>query len=240
MYTKEELEQLSIPELMEIASELGVKVSQNDELESVIYAILDKAAENSAAGIPANKRKRTRIAKKDTDKVYTVNGTDGENLDAKPKKKKAEKKPTIDSLFAEQEAAEQAAAAEQKDAEAPAAEEKPADEKPAPKKRGRKSKKELEEMAAAKAAEEQAASANAATDAAADVIPEAAAVESSEPIEESLINQLQEKMAHTAAEVPVAQPIVDNDIWERPAHRRPGCHSVTRHLRPSNGTAACQ
>ena len=214
MYTKEELEQLSIPELMEIASELGVKVSQNDELESVIYAILDKAAENSAAGIPTNKRKRTRIAKKDTDKVYTVNGSDGENLDAKPKKKKAEKKPTIDSLFAEQEAAEQAAAAEQKNAEAPAAEEKPADEKPAPKKRGRKSKKELEEMAAAKAAEEQAASADAATDAAADVIPEAAAVESSEPIEESLINQLQEKMAQTAVEVPAAQPIVDSDIWE--------------------------
>ncbi|MBO7590480.1 MAG: transcription termination factor Rho [Prevotella sp.] len=214
MYTKEELEQLSIPELMEIASELGVKVSQNDELESVIYAILDKAAENTAAGIPTNKRKRTRIAKKDTDKVYTVNGSDGENLDAKPKKKKAEKKPTIDSLFAEQEAAEQAAAAEQKNAEAPAAEEKPADEKPAPKKRGRKSKKELEEMAAAKAAEEQAASADAATDAAADVIPEAAAVESSEPIEESLINQLQEKMAQTAVEVPAAQPIVDSDIWE--------------------------
>ena len=210
MYTKEELEQLSIPELMEIASELGVKVSQNDELESVIYAILDKAAENTAAGIPANKRKRTRIAKKDTDKVYTVNGSDGENLDAKPKKKKAEKKPTIDSLFAEQEAAEQAAAAEQKNAETPAAEEKPADEKPAPKKRGRKSKKELEEMAAAKAAEEQAANA----EAAADVIPEAAAVEPTEPIEESLINQLQEKMAQTAVEVPAAQPIVDSDIWE--------------------------
>ena len=50
MYTKEELEKLPIPELMEIASELGIKVSQNDELESVVYAILDKAAENSAAG----------------------------------------------------------------------------------------------------------------------------------------------------------------------------------------------
>ena len=86
MYTKEELEKLSIPELMEIASEVGVKVSQSDELESVIYAILDKAAENSAAGVSTTKRKRTRIAKKD-DKVYTVNGSDGENLDAKPAKK---------------------------------------------------------------------------------------------------------------------------------------------------------
>ena len=57
MYTKEELEKLPIPELMEIASELGVKVSQSDELETVIYAILDKAAENSAAGVPTPKRK---------------------------------------------------------------------------------------------------------------------------------------------------------------------------------------
>ena len=112
MYTKEELERLSIPELMEIANELDVKVSQDDELESVIYAILDKAAENSAAGIPATKRKRTRIAKKDTSKVYTVNGSDGENLDTKSQKKKSAKKPTLDSLLAEQEAAEQEAAAE--------------------------------------------------------------------------------------------------------------------------------
>jgi transcription termination factor Rho len=215
MYTKEELEQLSIPELMEIASELGVKVSQNDELESVIYAILDKAAENSAAGIATPKRKRTRIAKKDTDKVYTVNGSDGENLDAKPKKKKAEKKPTIDSLFAEQAAAEQAVVAEETtEAEQEKSQEPTANgqepEKPAPKKRGRKSKKELEEIAAAKAAEEQAANA----EATADVIPEAAAVEAAEPIEESLINQLQEKMAQTAVEAPINEPVGPDGIWE--------------------------
>ena len=63
MYTKEELEKLPIPELMEIASEMGIKVSQDDELETVIYSILDKAAEDSAAGVAAPKRKRTRIAK---------------------------------------------------------------------------------------------------------------------------------------------------------------------------------
>ena len=39
MYTKEELEKLPIPELMEIAADLDVKVSQDDELEHVIYAI---------------------------------------------------------------------------------------------------------------------------------------------------------------------------------------------------------
>ncbi len=203
MYTKEELEKLSIPELMEIANELGVKVSQNDELESVIYAILDKAAENSAAG--ATKRKRTRIAKKD-DRVYTVNGAEGENLDAKPaKKKKAEKKPTIDSLFAEQEAAEQAAKAaeEQEQSEEPA-------EKPAPKKRGRKSKKELEAIAAEEAAKaaEQAAEEEVAA------IPEAAAMEPSEPIEENLISQLQEKMAQTNAEAPIQEAAGPDGVWE--------------------------
>ena len=218
MYTKEELERLSIPELMEIASELGVKVSQNDELESVIYAILDKAAENSAAGISTTKRKRTRIAKKDTDKVYTVSGAEGENLDTKPKKKKAEKKPTIDSLFAEQEAAE-AAAAEQK---AETAEAETVEEKPAPKKRGRKSKKELEALAAAAAEQQPAETAEAAEPAApateepAVEIPEAAAEVQGEPIEENLISQLQEKMAQHGQEE-AAQPqnaTPTEGVWE--------------------------
>ena len=212
MYTKEELEKLSIPELMEIASEVGVKVSQSDELESVIYAILDKAAENSAAGVSTTKRKRTRIAKKD-DKVYTVSGSEGENLDAKPaKKKKAEKKPTIDSLFAEQEAAEQAAkaAAEQEQSEETAA------EKPAPKKRGRKSKKELEAIAA-----EQAEAAADAQEAVAEpaeeqipAVPEAEETETSEPIEENLISQLQEKMSQNNAEAPEEEMINPEGVWE--------------------------
>ena len=149
MYTKQELEKLSIPELMVIASELGIKVNQDDELETVIYAILDKAAENSAAGVSTPKRKRTRIAK-DNSKVYTVNGAEAETLDAKATK--AKKKPTLDALFAEQDA-QQAA----KDAAKEAESAEPAEaEKPAPKKRGRKSKKELEEIAAQEAAAKEA------------------------------------------------------------------------------------
>ena len=69
MYTKEELESMDNAQLMGIANSLGVKVSQNDEKESVIYAILDKAAEDSAANnTETPKRKRTRIAKKEKDK----------------------------------------------------------------------------------------------------------------------------------------------------------------------------
>ena len=220
MYTKEELERLSIPELMEIANELGVKVAQNDELETVIYSILDKAAEDSAAGVSTTKRKRTRIAKKDTNKVYTVSGSEGESLDDKSTKKKSKKKPTLDSLFAEQEAAEQeaaeqAAAAQSQDDQQPAeaSVEAPAveAEKPAPKKRGRKSKKELEEAAAAAAAE-------AAKDTKdTDVIPEAEAAgdqQAEEPaVDENLISQLQEKMAqHTPETVWEGDPADGTDF----------------------------
>jgi transcription termination factor Rho len=83
MYTKDELEQMEPAQLLTIANDLGVTVSQDDELDKVIYAILDQAAIDSASGDGQSKRKRTRITKKDTDKVYAVNVTDGENIDAK-------------------------------------------------------------------------------------------------------------------------------------------------------------
>ena len=209
MYTKEELEKLPVSELMEIANELGVKVSQNDELETVVYAILDKAAENSAAGVTTPKRKRTRIAK-DNNKVYTVNGSDGESLDAKSTK--PTKKPSLSKVIAAAAAAdasiaEQAAA----ESEASAESEAPAEAKPAPKKRGRKSKKELEEIAAAeaakKAAEEAAANdadAQQAEEVVDTLIPEAAAnndatTDEGNGISPEDIDKLQEKMAHQAA-----------------------------------------
>ena len=137
MYTKEELESMDITKLVTVASELGIKVSPNDQLENVVYAILDKAAEESAANT-TSKRKRTRIVKKDTDKVYTVKGSDGENFDVNGSNGKI-------------------AAAKAKNSEetvdgtpAPAPEPTP-EPAPAPKKRGRKSKAELAAIAAAEA-----------------------------------------------------------------------------------------
>ena len=98
MYTKEELESMAVPELMGIANELGIKVKQDDSLETVVYAILDKAAENSATGDETPKKKRTRIQKKDTSRVYTVTGQDGENLDSIKKRKPVE----APSLFSDE------------------------------------------------------------------------------------------------------------------------------------------
>ena len=223
MYTKEELEKLPIPELMEIAAELGIKVSQNDELENVIYAILDKAAENSAAGVSAPKRKRTRITK-DNSKVYTVNGTDAENLDTKATQKV--KKPSLDSLFAEQEAAEQEAA-EQAAAESAKAEVKEEVEKPAPKKRGRKSKKELEAIAAEEAAKAAKAQEPQATETAlefkeqeapaeqTDIIPEAAQVADDSQVNEEMLNQLQEKMVmRNQVESEELRDNIGESVWE--------------------------
>jgi transcription termination factor Rho len=150
MYTKEELESMAVPDLMGIANELGIKVKQDDSLESVVYAILDKAAENSAAGGEAPKKKRTRILKKDTSRVYTVTGQDGENLDSSAKKRKPVETP---SLFSDEPAPKTKAKAKVKEEEAPVAEEA-VEEKP--KRRSRKTKAELAaEAEAAEAAQNQ-------------------------------------------------------------------------------------
>ena len=179
MYTKQQLEQMEMPQLMAVASEFGVKVSPNDAPETIIYAILDAAADKVSQEEAAPKRKRTRITKKETDHVYSVNGKDGENFDVKSSRKRAEQPQlfsdapvakeepeavkTAEAPVAEEPAPapkkrrKKAAAetpaeekpAEEKPAEEKPAEETPAEEKPAPKRRGRKSKAELAAIAAA-------------------------------------------------------------------------------------------
>ena len=80
MYSKEELQAKSVVLLKDIAKELGVKVKSGDKKESVVYAILDAQAEQPASDA-APKRKRTRIATKKEDRVYSVHGNEGENFD---------------------------------------------------------------------------------------------------------------------------------------------------------------
>ena len=80
MYSKEELQAKSVVQLKDIAKELGVKVKKSDNKGTIIYAILDAQAEQSAPEA-APKRKRTRIATKKEDRVYSVHGNEGENFD---------------------------------------------------------------------------------------------------------------------------------------------------------------
>ena len=179
MYTKEELEAMDIPQLVGIADQLGIKISQDDQMEDVVYAILDKAAENSATAEDAPKRKRTRIAKKDTSKVYTVKGNDGENLDSKSNRKKKVETP---SLFSDA------------PVEMPQEEKAEADEAPAPKRRTRKTKAEAAaEEAAAQDAEQPAENAADYSD----IVPEAAdfAVGGTDDDSTNAIEQLRAKMS---------------------------------------------
>ncbi len=80
MYSKEELTAQSVVQLKDIAKELGVKIKKSDKKETVVYAILDAQAEQPASNA-APKRKRTRIANKKEDRVYSVHGNEGENYD---------------------------------------------------------------------------------------------------------------------------------------------------------------
>lgn len=144
MYSKDELLPKSIPDLKVIAEGLGATIHANDSQEDIIYAILDKQAIEEGNKNPlTTKRKRTRIAKKESDHVYSVKGKAGENLDTKKKATNLEQK----SLFNET------------DMEAKTVEENTKAENPEevlatmPKHRGRKSKKELEMIAAAEAAQ---------------------------------------------------------------------------------------
>ena len=212
MYTKEELESMDIPQLVGIADQLGIKVSPDDQMEDVVYAILDKAAENSAVAEEAPKRKRTRIAKKDTSKVYTVKGEDGENLDAKSNRKT--KKAETPSLFSDEPVA------------APAEEPAPA----APKRRGRPSKAQLAAEEAARKAEEEAAQAQedavpeagdyAVPESGDFVVPEAGNFESSAADDmeaTNAIEQLREQLSNRKEQQPALSPDTDevdeNGVW---------------------------
>lgn len=234
MLSKEELLSKDISELGDIAKELGVNVEKDDSKEDVVYAILDKQALDASAKPAAPKRKRTRI-KKETDRVYTVSGKEGENFDLK------NKRPVTDnnnqpSLFKDEEYEQ----TEPKQDSPMSPEEFLAS---IPKHRGRKSKAELEAIAAAKAAieekqkqsmaetedepqtePEKPVEQNVMSQESNEDVPEAAfnADEQQENSDENLRKQLQEKMnaqnegkTDTPAEEQEASDGMDaNGIWQ--------------------------
>lgn len=135
MYSKDELSAKSVLQLKDLAKEIGVKIKSGDNKETIIYTILDALAEASADGA-AQKRKRTRIASKKEDRVYSVHGIEGENFDVM---KNQVNGPAATDTTTEE--------------DTPQATPATIDPLAAfPKHRGRKSKAELEAIAAAKAA----------------------------------------------------------------------------------------
>ena len=174
MYSKDDLSSRNVATLKDIAKEIGAKIKSSDNKETIIYAILDAQAEQTAQ---PTKRKRVRISKKE-DKVYSVKGKDGENYDVMKNQATGPNLPQETSLFKETPVTDANAPETPQVEEAPAtteesktskkkstASKKKAEEatpaesnspEPAPvvtKHRDRKSKAELEAIAAAKAAE---------------------------------------------------------------------------------------
>ena len=168
MYSIDELNAKNVAQLKDIAKEIGAKIKSNDNKKTIVYAILDTQAEQPVQNAAAPKRKRVRIAKTE-DKVYSVKGKDGENYDVMKNQVKGPvstdtplfKEPIQqDELIAETEALQTAAGLDAPEAEVPAvtsaetaqSDVEPAMLKPIAKHRGRKSKAELEAIAAAKVA----------------------------------------------------------------------------------------
>ena len=130
MYSKDELSAKSVLQLKDLAKEIGVKIKSGDNKETIINTIFNAQTEDST--LAATKRKRTRIVSSKEDRVYSVNGIDGENFDVQK---------------------HQVTGPTENNAKEGDHMEEPNDPMAAfPKHRGRKSKAELEAIAAAKAA----------------------------------------------------------------------------------------
>ena len=168
MYSIDELNAKNVAQLKDIAKEIGAKIKSNDNKKTIVYAILDTQAETPVLNAAVPKRKRVRIAKTE-DKVYSVKGKDGENYDVMKNQVKGPvstdtplfKEPLQqDEPIAETEAPQTAAGQDAPETEVPAvtsaetaqSDVEPAMLKPIAKHRGRKSKAELEAIAAAKVA----------------------------------------------------------------------------------------
>ena len=142
MYSKDELSSKDIRELTAIVHELGADTQPNQTIEDIINSILKRQdTEEANATEMMGKRRRIRIQKHDTDRVYSVKGKEGENFDLKKNKVSGEQP----SLFKEQEN-------NRDDSQSHTSAEEPEmtlEEELAaiPKHRGRKSKRELELIA---------------------------------------------------------------------------------------------
>lgn len=216
MYSKDQLLSKNISDLEDIAKELGANFKTGSSEEDITYSILDKQAEDEGNKNPldSSKRRRTRIIKKDTDRVYTVKGKDGENFDLKKNKMVNEEAPLFKDITT-----------------MPENKQKTVEEQLAsiPKHRGRKTKKELELIKQIKTIEEDSQEINNQKEPIESspipyesvVVPEEelAQKEATDKNEddkenEELLEQLQAKInAHNETNQGSEAPIT-NDIWE--------------------------
>ena len=88
MHKKSELEAMSQEELIDIAKNLGIPSPNEGDRMGLIYQIIDEESILSAsqkATTTKTPRKRVRVSKKETDRVYSASQGNGENFDMKKK-----------------------------------------------------------------------------------------------------------------------------------------------------------
>ena len=167
MHKKSELEAMSQEELIDIAKNLGIPSPNEGDRMGLIYQIIDEESILSAsqkASTTKTPRKRVRVSKKETDRVYSASQGNGENFDMKKKEAARDNKEEATEL--KNEKTTPVISPELADLPVEAIVEKEISDNtiennaeaiaaPAPKKRGSKAEKAALE-AAAKLAEEQA------------------------------------------------------------------------------------
>ena len=152
MYNIIQLNDKELSELQNIAKELGIPSVESKKKDELVYSILDEQAIKSASKkansnkeVESQPKKRTRVTKKEGDKVYTATRDKATKLEAVTPEIQSK---TIFNEVPETKVEEKQA--EQSVKEETAVQSTNKDEKPAPKKRGRKSKVEKEAVKKAK------------------------------------------------------------------------------------------
>ena len=148
MYNIIQLNDMELSDLQSVAKELGIKNAESMKKDELVYGILDEQAIANASKRTAAKemakekdreaqpKKRSRISKKEGDKVYTATQNKAQKLEANTPEVAVK-----NTLFNENSEAKVETAAAPVD-EAVVTEEPKKEETPAPKKRGRKAKTE--------------------------------------------------------------------------------------------------
>ena len=148
MYNIIQLNDKDLPELQNIAKELGIENAESMQKTDLVYSILDEQAVANASkkaskekDKEAQSKKRTRISvKKDGDKVYTATKDKAQKLEANTPEIQA--KPLFNNEAAPENEGSEMHEEVAAQPETTTANKTQTEEKPAPKKRGRKPKTE--------------------------------------------------------------------------------------------------
>ena len=206
MYNLEELNRKEKEELLNIASELGIKNAEKMDDLTLRLTIIDEQATNfasTAASSEKSGRKRSRVSIKSVDRVYTASQDKAKKID---KTMKVTKDESMFAALSDDERAMLTPAEEQGTRREEVMPEAAAEEAPAPKKRGRKSKAEKESEARS---EEQ------------EVVPEATAEEAPAPkkrgrkskAEKELEAKLEEQGTRNEEQEVVPEAIVPEELF---------------------------